>query len=237
VAGVRGVGDREIVAWCESRGESSGAYACTPRITRSGDGFEGHAHIECWRGTPEELLVILSALVTVPESPDVVVEIEWMDGTRSRAKGLTAVGEQLDGVPKTRSINARLSCTGQCDETWVRTQQAIPGLSIKVRGTDHDVVVAATRSAFARAMIGYVDRLGTWRAPALMVLTIGVPATCMLLLPKPDGWWSQVAVIVTLLAWLIISLLVIWPYFLAARPFVLVESVERPKTGSSQLRV
>ena len=132
---------------------------------------------------------------------------------------------------ETRSINARLSCTGQCDETWVRTQQAIPGLSIKVRGTDHDVVVAATRSAFARAMIGYVDRLGTWRAPALMVLTIGVPATCMLLLPKPDGWWSQVAVIVTLLAWLIISLLVIWPYFLAARPFVLVESVERPKTS------
>lgn len=197
---------------------------------QSGDEFEGHAHIECWRGTPDEFLTILQVLADSADSADVVAEVRWKDGTKSRASGLGAIGTQLVTVPKSRSITARLAHAHLSDKSCVHAQQAIPGLSIEVSGPDHDVVSAATQSAFASAMIGYVDRLGTWRAPALAVSTAGIPASVMLLLPEPETPGLQVAGIVGLLAWLAFSFLVIWPYLLAAHPFVLVGSVERAKT-------
>ena len=105
--------------------------------------------------------------------------------------------------------------------------------------------MAVTQQAFSRAMIGYVDRFGTWRAPLWAVLTIGLPGTAMLLLPEPTDGRFQIAGVVALVVWLAVSLFVIWPRLLAGRPFVLVASVERRGTldvardllGRSKLRV
>ena len=209
---------------------SSGAYAGAPRVAPSGTLFESHAHIECWRGTPAEFVSVLKALVRENEAADVVVEVEWKDHTRSRVKGLAAIEAQLSTVPQTRRIVAQLANEGPLKRSCVRAQSTIPGLAIHAIGTDRDTVWAVTQQAFSRAMIGYIDRFGTWRAPLWAILTIGLPGAAMLLLPEPDDARLQIAIVVALLGWLAVSLFMIWPRFLADRPFVLVAAVERRRT-------
>lgn len=209
---------------------SSGVYAGTPRVTSSGDVYEGHAHIECWRGTPDEFLAVLRALVPESCSDRVLVEIEWTDGTKSRSRGMAAFEAELRAVPTTRGISTRFDLRRMSGEAWLLARQAIPGLSIRVRGSDQEAVAVATQAAFARAMIGYVDRLGGWRAPGVAVWTVGVPGVAMLLLPKPQSTWAQIAGTALLVGWLVLSLSVVWPRMLAARAFGLVRTIERANT-------
>ena len=52
----------------------------------------------------------------------------------------------------------------------------------------------------------------------------------MLLLPKPQSAWSQIAGTGLLIGWLALSLSVVWPRALAARAFLLVRTTERANT-------
>lgn len=207
---------------------SSGAYTSPPHVTVSAGEFVGRAQIECWRGTPAEFMTVINAIASELTSFEVVSEVEWIDGTKSRARGFVAIGKDLRAGSGTRSIQVRLSQTGVDGiKSLVRAQRSIPGVSIETKGPDQQSVAALTQKAFGRAMIGYVDRLGAWRAPALAGFTVGVPGVAMMLLPDAHSAWTRAGGSVAILGWLALSFFVIWPALLAARAFVLVDSVER----------
>lgn len=157
-----------------------GAYATSPRLrdVKGANTVEAHANVESWRGTPEELLNCLQSLLSVGDGEgQQQITLTWCDGRQSYFdKVPTAVSAlEADGMPLDDLILLRAE--GQLDDkslkwTFVAKNQPSPGVFLNLEGSATALVRGAAEQAFQDMMIGYVDRLGTWRAPVWLLTSL-----------------------------------------------------------------
>jgi hypothetical protein len=207
----------------------AGAYSLQPRVTRVDDTYRGKANIECWLGTPDELLSVLEAAGPEDSGPEQVeAAVTWLDGTRSRFRGTAAARAGLTEVEAAEAASIELEVTREDTLLSLHaTVGSVPGLSVEVVGSDQHAVGNVCGEAYRRMMIGYVDRLRGWRSLALMLVAIGPIAFLGLVSPSPASVLSSLLVFVCAAIWVALSFLLIGPKLLAAKPFKLVAKVDR----------
>ena len=199
-----------------------------PQIAVQGSSIVGRANIECWRGTPDELASVVSALAADTEAASVSAEIVWRDGTRSRVRGPADLKRQLSEVPRLRSMCVEVRAADSAEYlARLRTLETVPGLTIEVYGSMRERVAAAVLAGFNRAMIGYVDRLASWRIALLAATTMVVPAVTSILLPANRNPWMLLVSVVATIGWLALAWLKLWPLFMVSRGCELVSEIDR----------
>jgi hypothetical protein len=134
------------------------------------------AAIECWRGTPDELLSPVSQLHEVLKAHDSPTQIQatvtWLDGSSINRRSLEgvqgAIGSQLPG--RLQSLRVEIKSASTSSVFLVKRQ--IPGLSFEVRSSTPGQALGLAESVYARMMIGYVDRFGGWRGAAWIAASL-----------------------------------------------------------------
>ena len=142
------------------------------------------AAVESWCGTVDELCEPIRALIGSNVSPSemsLMVGITWSDGSHQQESTLDHLKRALQARSLDDPLTIRIetqSGPGGVSGTLV-ARHRFPGVSIGVTGDDEAKVLGAAELAFQRLMIGYVDRMGSWRglawsltalAPLLLVI-------------------------------------------------------------------
>lgn len=208
---------------------SAGAYSSQPQVERVDHTYRGTASIECWLGTPDELLGVLEAadLFDVgTTSVDLAATVTWLVGTRSRFRNASDVHLGLTQEPSTKARTIELRGNrGSIEFVLHARRNQIPGLSFEITGADQTVVADVCKDAYQRMMIGYVDRLGGWRSIAFMLLAVApIPVFGQL---STGSAWSSILALICSVVWVALFLVAIGPRLFAATPCTLVAEVDR----------
>ncbi|MEV6868581.1 hypothetical protein AB0M44_47370 [Streptosporangium subroseum] len=212
----------------------SAAYTQNPEI-RSSQSPTGNvvatAAIECWKGTVEELVLVAETLFEVVGSEGIVIQriwICWSDGTHEQAKDLIILAERLSSRPASALLSARIEVLSKSLKISgvLVARYKISALSVEINGKSRASVLGATQLIFHKMMIGYVDRMGGWRAPVWM-LTAFVP---MLLLgtsinEEKTGTLGGFLLVVAIAVGSLTTFKVTYPALLVSKPLELLKEL------------
>lgn len=151
------------------------AYSEAPSAHESPPGtFVSTAAVECWKGTLSELLTVVIVLSDgVPGR--FRAAITWVDGSHALAASLDGLRANLANRVSTDILAMRIdfSTRDETTKAFFVARNRIPGLSIRVESSDYARSLGLVEMAYRQSLIGYVDRLGGFRAPLVGLLTTG----------------------------------------------------------------
>ncbi|WP_459804192.1 hypothetical protein [Herbidospora sp. RD11066] len=139
--------------------------------------FLAAAGIECWKGTLDELMVAIRSLpqaIGVEQISIVRAWISWTSGQQEVISNIDSLNQRLEGatLEEIFSLRVEVASSPQGISGLVVARQRIPGLLVNVNGNDQAKVLGVTQLVFQEMMIGYVDRMGGWRAPIWILLSL-----------------------------------------------------------------
>lgn len=142
---------------------------------RQGRGrFVATAAIECWKGTPAEFLSVVK-LLDASVADRFRAWVTRIDGTNAEfgrpddlQKALKT--ESLSGI---LAVRVELATQDEATTVVLVARNKIPGVLVRVESVDYPRSLGLAEVAYRQSMIGYVDRLGGYRGPLLMLSTAG----------------------------------------------------------------
>lgn len=209
------------------------AYSNPPFVRKIDEfRFVAEGSIECWRGTPHELLSVADILTAQRTVRTIQASITWIDGTAFRAESVEEVREKLGSQNLNRVLAIRVEAKSSDDtvNTSLVARNKIPGVIVRVESTDESQALGAAELAFRKLMLGYVDRMGSFRAPTWMLTALTPMLVFSLLISgKIDNGTIRAAAAALVAATSIATFAATYRLLIFSKGFELVDQIPRSK--------
>jgi len=219
---------------------SQGAYTLSPRLTTvawadqllaaasATSACHAVAAVESWAGTREELLAVARDLLTqvsVVGPVELRARMSLLDGRSVEARSLDDLSRSLDSVSADEVALLRVDLeAGPASGAAMTATRSDPGVRIRVWGDQEGQTLGAAQLVFQKLMIGYVDRLGGWRALIWMATALAPLLLVSIGFASGNGDpWARTAILTAGLVGSLAVFLFSYPLLLVPGGFVLLD--------------
>jgi hypothetical protein len=151
-----------------------------------------------------------------------------LDGSHQLLTRLEDVRRFIGSAPLNKLLAIRIVCT-DAERSIVSVligRPSEPGFELQVMASDQVLALGLTEAIFRQMMIGYVDRMGGWRAPFWMLSAIAPLIVVILATSSGDASVGGRILVASLAAMASVgSFLLSYPWILANAGFDLIEFV------------
>ena len=222
------------------------AYSVVP-FTRELDGaFLARGEIECWRGSVEDIRDTVAraveALETEKDNAVIRTALTLSTGKQHAFSSLDdfyrAVSEAEPSSLTTMRVEVNVSKgSGEADESSavLVIRREIPAVLMEVSGKNRALVQGIADLMYWRLYSGYVDRLGSWRSLAAMLLaTVAVVPAVLAVnsLSNLTAVWRTVAIVALIPLVVLLGLLLLavgFSIFTVKKPLELIDPENQGK--------